>query len=653
MLKRKILVVDDQEINRKILKRILADEYEVYEAADGHEAIEFLRGNNEIHAIILDIIMPVMDGYEVLTVLKDDPILRNIPVIVSSQMDGYDSELKALSLGAQDFIAKPYKGELIRRRLENIISLRESAALINKAEKDELTGLYNKQFFFMKAKELLSAEPQKKYDLLCLGVERFQQISDTYGEQISNKVLQHIAKVLVEANDEEALLGRFFFDIFYIMVPHKDEWDPQFFRKLYAQINDYPIDMDIKLHCGIYHIADNLRDVNEIVSRAKLAAEENKGNYMMPYSYYDDKIRKRLHYQQVILSEMREALNKGQFQVYYQPKFDLKTEMIVGAEALVRWMHPEMGTISPADFIPIFEKNGFITLLDRYVWEKVCQDMRAWIDDGHPDVVISVNVSRIDLYNPQLTDILLTLIAKCRLNIKHFHLEITETAYTENATQIIDVVAKLRELGFLIEMDDFGSGYSSLNMLARMPVDILKLDMKLVQREEQDVTGRGIVNFVMGLAKWMHLMVIAEGVENSEQIARLRALDCDYVQGYYYAKPMALPDFLKALVRSKVGEEIRPNEEKIMADYAEEQEADAKKLAGRVMLIVDPMEVTSVALASIFIHDYVVVEKRDGHSAWEYLEQNSDLVDVIMLDDILPDISGLALLEKNKTEGQY
>ncbi len=225
---------------------------------------------------------------------------------------------------------------------------------------------------------------------------------------------------------------------------------------------------------------DDSIPVEEMCQRARLATDQNKGNYDM-FTYYDESIRDKVLEEQFILSNMDRALEQKQFHVYYQPKYDLQTEMIAGAEALVRWIHPQKGFMSPGAFIPLLEKNGFITKLDRYVWERVCEDMQRWMEMGNPPLAISINVSRADLYNPKLTDIMLDLVAKYKIPLHYLHLEITESAYTNNPEQIITVVNRLRKLGFVIEMDDFfGSGYSSLNMLAEMPVDVLKLDMRFI-----------------------------------------------------------------------------------------------------------------------------------------------------------------------------
>lgn len=266
----------------------------------------------------------------------------------------------------------------------------------------------------------------------------------------------------------------------------------------------------------------------------------------------NDKIKSK----ELIEKEMNHALISNQFEVYYQPKYDMQTEMIAGAEALVRWNHPELGILSPDDFIPIFEKNGFIIQLDRFVWDTVCRNIRNWRERKFPEVPISVNVSRKDLLDEELEDELLNLLEKYQISASLLHLEITEYAYANQKDKILKCVQRLRKYGFIIEMDNFGSGNTSLEMLAKMPVDVLKIDMKLIQKETQSRTERSILSFIVEIAKWLDLDVIAEGVENAEQISSLLSMGCDYVQGFYYAKPMTREAFEVMLKTSAVMELI-------------------------------------------------------------------------------------------------
>lgn len=648
MGKRTVLIVDDQEINRKILGQLLADEYDMMYACNGKEALECLnKYSDTISVVLLDIVMPVMDGYQVLEMMQKNPDISKVPVIVASQKDGTEDEIKALVLGAQDFIAKPYKVEIIRHRLSNIIKFRENAAMVNKSQRDELTGLYNKQFFGQKVQELLQNNPDKKYDLLSFGIEKFKLVNDTYGMRCGDKALAYVGGEIGEFCRETGICARFSADLYYGIVPHRDVYTNKAFQQLFDKINEFPIDMEIKLHCGIYEITDPSVEVSAMCDRAQLAADRSKGKYDEYFYIYDESIRDKLLQEQFITSHMQQGIENKEFLVYYQPKYDANTELVAGAEALVRWNQPTKGFLAPNSFIPIFERNGFITQLDQYVWETACSDIHAWMEKGFSPVAVSVNVSRADIYNPKFIDILLGLIAKYQIPMKYLHLEITESAYTENPKQIISVVGKLRELGFIVEMDDFGSGYSSLNMLAEMPVDVLKLDMGFIQSETRNTSGKGILSFAISLAKWLDLAVVAEGVETKEQIATLRTMECNYIQGYYYSKPLAKEEFERLIQFSKTTEMICTS--RTVVDYIREKNQGKARKEGRVMLLVDDIEINRASLAATFASDYFIEEADNGKEAWEYLEKNYDKVDIVMTDLLMPVMDGFQLLAKIKS----
>ena len=285
--------------------------------------------------------------------------------------------------------------------------------------------------------------------------------------------------------------------------------------------------------------------------RAFLVADSIKGRYNQRIGIYDDVLRDKLLREQAITESMETALAEGQFSVYLQPKYWLQNDTMAGAEALARWIHPELGFMNPGEFIPLFEKNGFITKLDRYVWEQTCKKLQQWRQEGYPDIAVSVNVSRADVYQEDLPATMSSLVAQYGIEPRQLHLELTESAYTENPNQIIAVVDELRNRGFVIEMDDFGSGYSSLNMLNQVHFDILKLDMKFIQTETAKPGEMSIMRFVVNLAKWLNLSTVAEGVETKAQLERLRDVGCDYAQGYYFSRPLPVQEFEKLLAAEK------------------------------------------------------------------------------------------------------
>ena len=544
MSRRQILIVEDNDINRAILAEILSPDYVILEAENGEEALSLLeRYKEKISLILLDITMPVMDGYTFLSIMKAEPAYASIPVIVTTQSDGEADEVAALSHGANDFVAKPYRPQVILHRVASIIHLRETAAMVNLFQYDRLTGLFSKEFFYQRVREVLTQYPDRKYDIICSDIDNFKLINDIFGIPAGDRLLRSIADMYKDMVGENGICGRFHADQFACLVEHTDDYTDDYFIHGEEQINSMFHIKSVVLKWGVYPITDSGISVEQMCDRTFLAIRSIKGRYGTHFALYDDKLRSRLLREQEITDDMENALAEKQFVVYLQPKFSVEDSCLSGAEALVRWNHPKWGFMPPAEFIPLFERNGFITQLDRFVWDRTCEILKQWNENGYPDIPVSVNVSRADVYQTDLAEILAATVQKYGLPRQSLHLEITESAYTENPDQVIEMVQHLRELGFIIEMDDFGSGYSSLNMLNKMPLDILKLDMQFIRNETSKPVEQGILRFIMDLAKCMGLSVIAEGVETQEQLERLRKVKCNYVQGYYFGKPMPSRDF--------------------------------------------------------------------------------------------------------------
>ena len=544
--KKQILVVEDSLINRELLAEILSEQYAVLQAENGREALDILEQNRSgIALILLDIVMPVMDGYTFLDIVRKDAELSLIPVIVTTQSSNEADEIDALAHGATDFVPKPYRPAVIRHRVSSLINLRETAALMNQFQYDRLTGLYSKEYFYQRVREQLQAEPEQEYSIICSNIENFKIFNDAFGTQTGDRLLKEIAMLTQRGVSSTGLCARYGADRFLcLQTRQKEQEDRRNFVGL-ANVKLPPIMENIVMRWGIYEITDRSIPVEQMCDRAMLAVDSIAGKYNQFFAVYDENLRSKLLREGAITDAMETVLAENQFVVYLQPKYSLNDECMVGAEALVRWNHPEWGFVSPGEFIPLFEKNGFIFRLDRYIWEQVCILLRDWRRKGYASVSVSVNVSRADLYQARLAETLLELTRKYEIDPTYLHLEITESAYAENPRQIISMVETLRKQGFIIEMDDFGSGYSSLNMLSQMKLDVLKLDMKFIQNEIAKPVNRSIINDIINMAHRMNLSVVAEGVETREQVKRLQAMRCDYVQGYFFAKPMPAAEFEK------------------------------------------------------------------------------------------------------------
>ena len=619
--KKQILIVEDNDINRMMLKEILADEYHILEAENGQIGLEVLEKNREtIALVLLDVMMPIMDGYTFLEKVKENKELSLIPVIIMTQSDSEEDEISALAHGAADFVPKPYRPRVILHRVSNMIKLRETAALVNQFKYDRLTGLFSKEYFYQKVKQRLEENPDKNYTIICSNLENFKLYNDSFGQIAGNQLLQDIAAKAQSIIGENGICSRYNADRFlFLQEKEQEQADRECFFNELSKDTHNKID-NVVIKWGIYEITDRSVSVEQMCDRALLAVDNIKGQYNQYYSVYNDTLRDQLLREKAISDVMESALEEGQFTVYYQPKYHLKKGCIAGAEALVRWLHPQWGVMSPGEFIPLFERNGFIPRLDLYIWQQVCIKMKEWRDKGYPPIAISVNVSRFDIYQPNFIETIYQLTQKYDIEPKYLHLEITESAYTENMNQIVQTIAQLRQLGFIVEMDDFGSGYSSLNMLSQIQLDILKLDMKFIQNEIEKDDNQSILSSVVNMAHKLSLSVIAEGVETREQLERLQEIGCDYVQGFYFAKPMTAADF----------EELWKGQQ--VTYDSDLKNTILQESRTRQIMIIDDDEHYLKKVQTIFEKQYDIVKFVDVEQALDYLKtcHLSDIAIIIL-----------------------
>ena len=412
---------------------------------------------------------------------------------------------------------------------------------------DELTGIYNKQAFYAKTKEMLLDNPDKNFDLLRINIERFKVLNDLFGESTGDKLLRYIGKFLKEINLPLCVSGRLYADNFVVCYEAGKGDSRRMINTLQMVADSFAINNRTILSFGLYRIDDKTLPVSVMCDRANMALWKAKGNFKNPYCEYDEKMRQQVLKEQKIINAMEMTIQNKEFTLYLQPKYDIEKGTIIGAEALVRWISLENGFISPGDFIPVFENNGFVYEVDKFIWEESCRYLRKWLDEGREVHPISVNVSRIDLYDPKLVQHLVDLREKYQLPSQYLELEITESAYTEDPEQIITITRQLREAGFVILMDDFGTGYSSLNMLKDIQIDVLKLDMGFLKSSDYSAKGGNILTAILKMAESLKMQTIAEGVETKEQVEFLKSIGCKYVQGFYYSKPLPVGEFEKLI----------------------------------------------------------------------------------------------------------
>ncbi|RKJ46864.1 EAL domain-containing protein [bacterium 1XD8-76] len=553
-MKNTVLVVEDNEMNRMMLVSFLEDTYQVLEAENGREALEILQNSrNKISAVIVDLIMPEMNGYEFLKVYSSSPELLNVPVIVSTGEEGEDVEIECLGYGAWDFIRKPYNPHIIRFRVKNVIERSEFYLLRQlryQEQFDTLTGIYIQNMFVHQTEKMLKENPDTDFMILHFDIYQFQVYNSVFGRREGDKLLCHIADLLrrMAEHVEHMTYCRIEADAFGICVPASvgDEIQKvvEYFQK---DFQEYQRDYNILSNMGVFYIEDREASIPAMIDHARLASKECKGNYIYNYYIYTERMGEDIQEAQKIVNDMEQAMKEEQFVLYLQPKYGLTDYKLAGAEVLTRWITPDKGMVSPGKFIPIFEKNGLIMKLDFYIWEQSCKLIRSWLDRGIEPFPISINISRVSMYNPRIVEEIHELTVKYDIPPRLFQLELTESAYTDNPETIKKAMHQLQEYGHTILMDDFGSGYSSLNVLKDISVDVLKLDMKFMAASgsENQKRSESIVANVIHLAKDLELPVIAEGVEEKEQVDFLNSVGCEYVQGYYFAKPMPVEEYEK------------------------------------------------------------------------------------------------------------
>lgn len=680
MIEHRMLLVDDVDMNMDILETIFEEHFQILKAHNGVEALEILN-KEKVDIVILDIVMPVMDGFETLDRIKSDKRLADIPVVVSTA-EGGENEERALIDGADDFIVKPYNPVVVYKRVENILvkhvleqqklkdalmeskeefrSLADSVSggisvwkvgdkvevryfndgfceiigctraefaqlyqddlskiiypddcaevmgmlkkttklgykvntvhriirkngeicwinltavlykvedgapiyravevdvteskknellieeqnqeLSHALEYDTLTDIYNWRGFCDRTALFLQENPDTDYVILKLDIERFKVINELYGMKVGDKILCAVADSMGKCLKGRGIYGRLEADHFAICMPDDEQYIADVQETIQRSVKNAFIYHNTKVYFGIYSIIDRQMNVDLMCDRATLALETVKGQYSKNYAVFDERLHKKVLLEQEFNNEMDEALKKGQFHIYIQPVVRLDTEEIISGEALIRWFHPEKGIISPGDFIPFFEKNGFIVKLDAYIREEIVK-----ILDKIP---ISVNISRLEFYATDFSKNLISLVEKYQVNPSLLRLEITESAYMDNPDQLMVEMDILRKCGFKILIDDFGSGYSSLNMLKDASADVIKLDMKFLTGGDCYGREKSILASVIQMAKEIGMETVAEGIETEEQAKLLKEMHCDYGQGYYYAKPMPVEDFLKLI----------------------------------------------------------------------------------------------------------
>ncbi len=436
--------------------------------------------------------------------------------------------------------------------LQNMRAVRTAKSLISATERDDLTGLYTRKYFFQYADDMYRSHPEIQRDAIVFNIEQFHAVNALYGRDLGDLALRSLGnEARAIAGERNGIAGRFEADSFDLYCENRNDFDAVFDR-LQACLDRAVPKANLRIRMGVMPWRENAEPI-QLFDMAQTACSISKNLYNRHLSIYDESVREKEHYEHRLVSHLCQAIDDQEFEVFYQPKFNIQKEPpeLISCEALVRWHHPELGMIPPGDFIPLFEKNGLIGRLDKHVWSLAARKAAYWRDTFGVHLPVSVNLSRVDIFDPGLEETLNTILEKSGLDHSSFKLEVTESAYTENADQVIQVISHLRSLGYEVEMDDFGTGYSSLNMLADMPIDVLKMDRAFIRNIEHDAKSRQLVALIIDIADKLNVPVVAEGVETEAQLQELKKMGCAIVQGYYFSKPLTAAEFEQKYFQSK------------------------------------------------------------------------------------------------------
>lgn len=462
------------------------------------------------------------------------------PIILSNTLKGFIGVDNPNIKDAKDVI------RLLAALGSYLGTTRENAAVYAKLEYrlnyDSLTKAYNRYGFYKNAQKLIKEHTDTEYCLILSDIKSFKLINEIYGENIADKILIDEVNIIRQKMKGNSVLGRLNGDIIAMVIP-KEYLSEKEFSDMIKLLSDRYSNKNFRLHIylGVYYIKDVNETIRQMVDKVSLVIMKSKGNMSNYILYYDENSYRNDIFKQQLIGEFETALNENQFCMYLQPQTDKDGNML-GAEALIRWNHPNMGLIMPGAFIECFEDAGLIYRLDNYIWEEAAKQLKIWKDSGY-NYYISVNISAKDFYHIDVYQTFKNLVSKYGIDTDKLHIEITETALSEDKQAAHKTIERLHDEGFIIEIDDFGSGYSSFNFLKDVCADVIKLDRVFLKKSSHEERGEQILRSIISLSHDIGMDVITEGVENVDQLSMLAKMNCDWFQGYYFSKPIAVGDF--------------------------------------------------------------------------------------------------------------
>jgi diguanylate cyclase (GGDEF)-like protein len=558
----KLMLVDDDPIMMEMVQVYLEEAgYSGFvTSSDPAQAMKLMRAHRP-DLLLLDLMMPGITGFDILGEIRADPDLRYTPVVILTAESDPASKLRALELGATDLLTKPVDPSELRLRVRNVLAFKAYQDRL--ADCDPLTGLPNRRKFTTGLETALKAHEggSRGCALLHVDLDRFKQVNDTFGHHVGDKLLCAAAERLqskVVDSDEGVQLARIAGNSFAVLAPGlhnltKEDTAASLARRALSAIDEaFEIDgkkLFVTASVGVALSPGDGADATTLLKHAEMAMYQAKQRGRNASAFYSGELNARAHERMTMETQLRQAVAREEFVLYFQPKVDVASSRIVGAEALLRWKHPEQGMVSPSRFVPIAEESGLIGEIGQWVLRAACLEAKAWNRAGYA-VNVAVNVSPEQFKQRKVWLAVRAALERSGLKPTQMVLELTESMLMENADQSIEMLNELKEMGVQLAVDDFGAGYSSLAYLSKFPIDELKIDQSFVKGLPGQRQSAAIIGAVVGLARELDLKVVAEGVESSAQLDYLRARGCDQYQGYLCSRPVPPAPFLQLLQRS-------------------------------------------------------------------------------------------------------
>jgi diguanylate cyclase (GGDEF)-like protein len=563
----KVMIVDDEPIMMDVVQAFLEDAgYSNFLTTDDSNGALEMMLKERPDVLLLDLIMPGKSGFELLAEIRSEPTLRYMPVIVLTAASDSDTKLQALELGATDFLAKPVDPSELNLRIRNALAFKAYQDQL--AYNDALTGLPNRQLFLERLSWTLrlARRHNKQCALLQIGLDRFKQINDTLGHETGDEVLKAVSKRLaatlresdtlsmLDDREDAISLSRLAGDEFMVLVSEiKHPEDASIIARRLLETMKSPLmlnghELFITISVGIVLFPQDGQQGTDLLTNVDLAMGQAKLHGRNTYAFYSPETNARSFERLTLETALRKAIERMELEVHYQPKVETATGRIIGAEALLRWNHKELGAVSPGRFIPLAEETGLILPIGEMVLRQACMDAVKW-QQSSCKLPVSVNVSSLQFRRGDMPAIIQSVLQSTGLQAGNLILELTESLLMENAQTNIDMLRAIKLLGVRLSMDDFGTGYSSLSYLKRFPLDELKIDQVFVRDLPDDPGNAAIVGSVISMARGLGLTVTAEGVETPEQMNFLKMHGCDQFQGYLFSRPLPMSEFTALLAQ--------------------------------------------------------------------------------------------------------